>query len=120
MVLVNQLSLSTNGTAAPIGGPDAVALRWKLDGGGFRKQVEAGSPDRDYLWLERLTSNPIDLTAGSHTLTLEYAGADANRSAAIDGFLLMPAKLTRNFTGPDGSLVLTYDLSSGQLSIQEQ
>jgi hypothetical protein len=119
MILVDQLSPNANNSTAPIAGPDAVALRWSLDGSSVRKQPQAGAPDRDYLWLERLTSIPVDLTAGPHTLTLEYAGADPARSAAIDGFLLMPAKLTKSFTGPGGSLVLTYDISLGQLSIQE-
>jgi hypothetical protein len=96
-----------------------VALRWSLDGGSFRNQPEAGASDRDYLWLERLTSIPIDLATGPHTLTLEYVGTDPARSAAIDGFLLMPAKLTKRFTGPGGSLVITYDINLSQLSIQE-
>jgi hypothetical protein len=61
----------------------------------------------------------VILAAGQHTLTLEYAGTDPQRSAAIDGFLLMPVKLTRSFNGPGGSLVLTYDIDLGQLSIQE-
>jgi hypothetical protein len=119
MILVEQLSPEANNPVAPVTGPDAVALRWSLDGGSVRKQPQAGSPDRDYLWLERLASNPVDLSAGSHTLALEYGGADPARSAAIDGFLLMPAKLTKSFTGPGSNLVLTYDINLGQLSLQE-
>ncbi|HEY9528266.1 MAG TPA: hypothetical protein VIR02_14325, partial [Anaerolineales bacterium] len=119
-VLVEQLSPNANAPVAAATGPDVVAMRWSLDGGSFRNQPQAGSPDRDYLWLERLTSLPVDLTASSHTLTLEYGGADPARAAAIDGFLLMPAKLTRSFTGPGGTLVVTYDIDLGQLSIEEQ
>jgi hypothetical protein len=119
MILMDQLSPGANSPVAPLAGPDAVALQWSLDGGGVRKQFQAGAPDRDYLWLERLTSIPIDLAAGPHTVTLEYAGTDLTRSAAIDGFLLLPAKLTKSFTGPGGSLVLIYDITLGQLSIQE-
>jgi hypothetical protein len=104
---------------APLTGPDAVALRWSLDGDRPRNQPQAGASDRDYLWLERLTSLPVDLAAGSHTLTLEYAGTDPTR-AAIDGFLLMPAALTKRFTGPEGDLVLTYDINLGELRIEEQ
>jgi hypothetical protein len=118
-ILVEQLSPEANTPVAPLTGPDAVALRWSLDGDKFRNQPHASSPDRDYLWLERLTSIPVDLAAGPHALTLEYGGTDPTRSAAIDGFLLMPATLTKNFTGPGGSLVLTYDINLGQLSIQE-
>jgi len=119
MVLIDQLSSSASTPVAPLAGPDAVALRWRLDGDGFRNQPQADAPDRDYLWLQRLTSIPVDLAAGPHTLTFEYAGTDSTRSAAIDGFLLMPAKLTKKFTGPGGSLTLTYDIPPGQLSIQE-
>ena len=120
MVLANQLSTGAASAVTPVTGPDAVALRWSLDNNGFRSQPEAGAPDRDYLWLERLNSGPVDLAAGAHTLTLEYAGTDSARSAAIDGFLLMPAKLTKRFTGPGGSLVLTYDINLGQLNIEEK
>jgi len=120
MILVDQLSPGANTPVAPLAGPDAVALRWSLDGASFRNQPQAGAPDRDYLWLERMTSIPVDLTAGPHILTFEYAGTDPTRSAAIDGFLLLPARLTKNFTGPGGSLVLTYDINLGQLSMEEQ
>ncbi len=119
MILVDQLSPVASHPVSHPAGPDAVALQWNLDGGGVRKQLQAGSPDRDYLWLERLTTLPVNLAAGQHTLTLEYGGTDPQRSAAIDGFLLVPVKLTRSFTGPGGSLVLTYDIDLGQLSIQE-
>ena len=119
-ILVEQLSPDANTPVVSATGPDAVALRWSLDGDKFRSQPQASSPDRDYLWLERLTSIPVDLAAGPHALTLEYGGTDPTRSASIDGFLLMPEKLTKNFTVPGGSLVLTYDINLGQWSIQEQ
>jgi hypothetical protein len=119
MKLVEQLSPGAAGPSAASAGPDAVALRWSLDGMNARNQPEAGSADRDYLWLERLTSIPIDLAAGSRSLSLEFSGTDPTRKAAIDGFLLMPATLTKSFHGPAGTLVLTYDIQLGQLSIEE-
>ena len=119
MILVTELSPDANTPVSPLTGPDVVALRWSLDGSTFRNQPQAGSPDRDYLWLERLTSIPVDLAAGPHALTLEYGGTDPTRSAAIDGFLLMPSKLTKTFIGPGGSLVLTYDIELGQLNLEE-
>jgi hypothetical protein len=119
MSLVEKRSSQTNPLAGRPSGPDAVALLWNLDRSGVRKQSQAGAPDRDYLWLERLTSLPVDLAAGAHTLTLEYGGTDPQRSAAIDGFLLMPAKLTRSFNGPGGALTLTVDLDQGRVDLQE-
>jgi hypothetical protein len=118
-ILVEQLSPDANTPVAPLTGPDAVALRWSLDGDKFRSQTQASAPDREHLWLERLTSIPVELAAGPHMLTLEYGGTDPTRSAAIDGFLLIPATLTKNFSGPGGTLVLTYDIELGQLNIKE-
>jgi hypothetical protein len=120
MIVVDQLSPDATNAVTPVTGPDAVALRWRLDNSNFRSQSEAGAPDRDYLFLERLTSIPINLTAGAHTLTLEYAGTDPTRSAAIDGFLWIPETLTKHFSGPSGSLTLTYDITRGQLSVEEK
>ncbi|HSJ86655.1 MAG TPA: sugar-binding protein, partial [Anaerolineales bacterium] len=120
MVLVDKVLAGADEVEAAGAGADAVAMRWSLDGGSSRKQSQAGAPDRDYLWLERMSSIPLDLAAGAHTLTLEYAGEDPTRSAALDGFLLTPAKLTKRFTGPDGAVVLTYDIELGKLSIEEQ
>jgi hypothetical protein len=120
MTLVNGLSPGASSPVASPAGPDAVALLWSLDGGGVRTQYQAGAPDRDYLWLERLTSTPVDLTTGPHTLTLEYGGANPQRSAAIDGFLLVPARLTSAFAGPGGRLSLTYEIDSGRLSVDER
>jgi hypothetical protein len=44
MILVEQLSPEVNNPVAPVTGPDAVALRWSLDGGSVRKQPQAGGP----------------------------------------------------------------------------
>jgi hypothetical protein len=119
MVLVDQLSPDATDSVAVETGPDAVALRWSLDENNPRSHSQAGAPDRDYLWLERLTSIPVDLSAGAHTLSLEYGGLDPGRSVAIDGFLLMPAILTKHFSGPDGSLTITYDIPLGELRLEE-
>ena len=120
MVLVDALSQGATEQAAGPTGPDAVALRWNLNDGGWRKHSQGGSPDREYLWLERLTSTPVDLAAGPQTLTLEYAGTDPQRSTALDGFLLVPVRLTRVLTGPGGStLTVTYDVDTGQFGMEE-
>jgi hypothetical protein len=121
MTLVDALTPGASSQAAAPSGPDAVALRWDLDGTGARKHLQGGSPDRDYLWLERLTSTPLDLAAGPHTLSLDYAGTDPARKIALDGFLLMPAQLTKTLEAPTGqTLTLTYDIDTGQFRIQEK
>jgi hypothetical protein len=121
MTLVDALTPGTGTQAAAPSGPDAVALRWDLDGSGPRKHPQGGSPDRDYLWLERLTSTPVDLSAGPHSLALEYAGADPARKIALDGFLLTPARLTKKLEAQDGRmLTLTYDVDTGQFTMEEK
>jgi hypothetical protein len=121
MTLVEKLSPGAGNQAIGPTGPDAVALRWDLDGTGSRKHSEGGAPDRDYLSLDRLTSTPVDLAAGSHTLRLEYAGSDPARTALIDGFLLLPARMTKTLVAPDGHLLtITYDIESGKLTLEEK
>jgi hypothetical protein len=121
MPLVDALSPAASSQATGPTGPDSVALRWSLDDSGPRRHSEAGAPDRDYLFLERLTSTPVELAAGSHTLHLEYGGSDPARAALIDGFLILPARLTRTLVAPDGrSLTLTYDIESGKLALEEK
>ena len=100
-------------------GPDAVALSWSLDGGGARKHIEGGSPDRDYLWLERLASSPIDLSAGQHQLNFAFGGADPGRAALIDGFLLVPVQITKTLTLDNKTLKLTFDIDNGGLKMEE-
>jgi hypothetical protein len=120
LTLVETLSPGTGSQAVGPSGPDAVALRWSLDDGGSRRHSEGGAPDRDYLSLERLTSTPVELAAGSHTLRLEYAGTDPARAALVDGFLLLPARITSTLTAPGGHvLTLIYDIDSGKLALEE-
>ena len=122
LTLVERLSSTARTPQGPsVSGPDAVAISWNLDGAGERTHSEGGSPDRDYLYLERLNSAPVELAAGVHRLDFQYAGADRGRAALLDGFLLMPARLSKTLLGPGGrSLTLTYDITTGQFSIQER
>jgi hypothetical protein len=120
LTLVDTLSPGAGNQTAGATGPDAVALRWAIDGTGARKHNLGGSPDRDYLWLDRLTSAPLDLTAGEHTLTFEYAGSDPNRGVAVDGFFLLPVPLTQTLTGPNGArLTISYNVDSGKLTLED-
>jgi hypothetical protein len=119
--LVDALTPGVSDLVAAPSGPDSVALRWDLDGGGARKHSQGGSPDRDYLWLERLSSTPIEMSAGAHKLSLEYAGTDPARAISLDGFLLVPAQLKKTLQAqgkPD--LTLIYDIDSGQFRMEER
>jgi len=121
LTLVEDLTPGVSGQAVAPSGPDAVALRWDLDGGGARKHPQGGSPDRDYLWLERLSSTPVEMSTGAHKLTLEYAGTDPARAVSLDGFLLVPTQLKKTLQAPDKpGLTLIYDIDSGQFKMEER
>ena len=78
------------------------------------------SPDRDYLWLDRINTEPLKLKAGPNLLRVGYVGRDPNRVALVDAFLLSPAVVSRAFTGPDGKLLrLSYDMRAGTLTWEE-
>lgn len=125
MQLVEQGAQTATAAAAPSDAAQApaaasVALGVQLDGGERWTVPQAVSPDRDYLWLDRVGAQPISLTAGKHTLRLSYAGSDAQRSTVVDGFLLHPTLATKTLAGRDGStLRLTFDLAKGMLTWQE-
>lgn len=108
-------------TSARQSGPGAVALSVQVDGGAPVFLPEQVSPDRDYLWLDRLEAGPLHLDAGPHTLTIAYAGSDPERTSVVDGFLLQPTVLRRTLRSPAGAtLRIAYDLSTGTLSWQEE
>lgn len=108
------------GRAAQAGDPARVALGVQLDGGERWVVPQAVSPDRDYLWLDAVTAQPLQLSSGRHTLRLSYAGSDRSRSAIVDGFLLQPALATKTLRSPDGrELRLGFDMLSGTLSWDE-
>lgn len=98
----------------------SIALGVQLDGGETWTLPQAVSPDRDYLWLDLLTPEPIQLTQGAHTLRLTYAGSDPDGATIIDGFLLQPAIATKTLRGPDGAEVrLSFAMLQGALTIDE-
>jgi hypothetical protein len=98
----------------------SVALGVQLDGGEHWVLPQAVSPDRDYLWLDPVTPQPIRIEAGAHMLRLSYAGTDPSRSTLIDGFLLQPAVATKTLAGPDGQqLTLSYDIQTATLTWDE-
>jgi hypothetical protein len=99
--------------------PAAIALGLAIDGGEPLILPQAVSPDRDYLWLDRATPQPIELRAGQHTLRLTYAGSDPLRSAIVDGILLQPATAVKTLQGAAGTIRLSFDMLSGVLTIEE-
>jgi hypothetical protein len=101
-------------------GPDSVALGIALDGAAPIALSQQIAPDRDYLWLDQVESEPLRLTAGQHTLRLTYAGRDPQRSTIIDAFLLSPAIVTQRFTSPTGvHLTLRYNMRTAELKWDE-
>lgn len=98
--------------------PEAVAVAVNLDGEPIATLSERTSPDRDYLWLDRL-AGPLELAAGSHEIGLSYAGLDGAGESVVDGLWLIPRPLQRTWRLADGSAVsLLLDPSTGVLHLQ--
>lgn len=64
--------------------------------------AEAVSPDRDYLWLDRLTGMPLHLEPGTYKVRITGSGKDPKRASVVDGLWLVPAKQTKVLQSPDG------------------
>jgi len=95
--------------------PEAVAVRVELDGRPVATLAERVSPDRDYLWLDRI-GDPLELAAGDHEIVVSFAGLDPAGESVVDGLWLIPRPLKRAWLLDDGSqLSLTLDPSSGLL-----
>jgi hypothetical protein len=124
LILINQISdLDALGGSEAIlsSGTEAVALGVSVDGGTLTIVPANTSPDRRYLWLDRVGEGPVHLEAGTHTLSLTYAGTEPGRRAVIDGFLIQPVVAQRVFAGPDGArLTLTYDTQTGAVTLSEE
>ena len=109
-----------NSAASALTSADAVAFAVSINGHDAVIVTELVSPDRDYLWLDRVSAEPVRLKAGPNTLRVSYAGRDSDRAALVDAFLLSPAIVTREYTSPDGkSLKLSYDVRAGTLTWEE-
>lgn len=119
--LVTTLSLAAQAAA---GGeppaPDAVALRVWFGSAGSPAHgpwflPESVAPDRDYLWLDRLTERPFHHAAGDALLTFESAGSDPSRASVVDAFLLQPV-IERKMLADDAGHTLTvvHSLETGE------
>ncbi|BCX06135.1 MAG: hypothetical protein KatS3mg053_4073 [Candidatus Roseilinea sp.] len=100
--------------------PNAVAFSVVINNTSVFTVLQAVSPDRDYLWLDRVNSEPLKLKKGQNTLRVSYAGSDPDRAALVDAFLLSPVVVTREFMGPNNErLTLRYDMRAGDLAWDE-
>ncbi len=100
--------------------PDAVAFSVIVNKSVEFTVAQAISPDRDYLWLDRVNNEPLELKQGINTIQVSYSGRDSKRAALVDAFLLLPKVLTREFVTANGErLTLHYDMVSGALAWEE-
>lgn len=112
---VTQSSASSEPLAA-----DSLALSVQFNGGETWTLPQVVSPDRDYLWLDLLTPQPVSLTQGTHMLRFSYAGSAPEGTTIVDGVLLHPAVATKTLRGPEGAEVrLSFDMLQGTLTIAE-
>ncbi len=82
---------------------------------------ESVAPDRDYLWLDRLTARPFHHAAGDALLTFESAGSNPSRSSVVDAFLLQPVVERKVFTDDAGrTLTVVHSLETGETSLSEK
>lgn len=83
-------------------GPEDVAVSVSIDDMEPILISEAVSPDRDYLWLDRVTGLPVKLEAGPHRVRLIGDGKDLTRSSVLDALVLVPARQWKLLEAPDG------------------
>ncbi|MCZ7573448.1 MAG: hypothetical protein M5U01_33275 [Ardenticatenaceae bacterium] len=121
LTLVEQLSPEARATPVPaVQRSGDVALAVRLDGGEAFTIDEATSPDRDYLWLDRVSPEPLKLAAGPHTLEFRFAGINLDRRTVVDAFLLQPTVDRKVLTLPDGSTVtIEHSMISGETMVTE-
>lgn len=107
----------TGDSGAAAQGPADVAVTVQVGDHAPFVLPEAVSPDRDYLWLDRLTGTPLFLEPGTYTVRVTGNGHDPQRSSVVDGLWLVPAKQTKVLQAPDGrrlELVRDWDAALTQ------
>lgn len=118
-----QLTLVTPESGLDLAAAPDVALAVRIDREDETVIQESVSPDSDYFWLDKVTSAPVRLEAGEHTIRYEYAGEEGASNpgvSKVDAFYLQPAVAQRSFVLADGRTVtLTYDTVSGESTWEE-
>lgn len=111
------LTLTAPDVAANLGETPAVALEVRVDSGGEFLLEESVSPDSDFFWLDRVTSDPLRLDAGEHIIRYQYAGEEGATNpglSKIDAFVLYPVIGRRVVALPNGQqFALTYNTLTG-------
>jgi hypothetical protein len=121
LTFVTELSPAAQVGELPEQSPDDVAFSVALDGGEPVAVSQAVSPDRDYLWLDPVFEGPVELSPGSHTLLVNYAGRQSDREAVVDAFMLVPAVACKRLANDLGStLTLCYDVQTAAVTWEEQ
>jgi hypothetical protein len=117
---VEQLSPAAHSGEVVEQAPEDVAFAVALDEGPEVIVPQAVSPDRDYLWLERLFEGAVALTPGEHTLVVRFAGLKAEREAIVDAFKITPRRLCKvHADGTENLLTLCYDTLTGDTTWEE-
>jgi hypothetical protein len=120
LTIVTELSPAAQAGEPPEQSPADVAFAVSLDGAEPVVLPQATSPDRDYLWLDPVFLEPVELAAGSHTLLVTHAGRQTDREAVVDAFLIVPAVACKRLEDEAGStLILCHDMLSAASTWEE-
>ena len=120
LTLVTALSAAATAGDVPEQAAGDVAFAVSLDGSEAVTVVQALSPDRDYLWLDAVFSEPLFLSQGPHTLLISYAGRQPDREAVLDAFLIVPAVACKRLESNERQLlVLCHDMQTAVTTWEE-
>jgi hypothetical protein len=121
LTFVTALSEAGQRGEAPEQSPADVALAVALNGAEPTVIPQAVAPDRDHLWLDLVSAEPVALKKGEHGLRLTYAGQQPDREAVVDAFLIVPAVACKRLENEAGErLTLCYDMLSAAVTWEQE
>lgn len=82
------------------GGANEVAIDVSFENGQVLSSLQGGATSQ-FLWVDRVGS-PIYLGPGAHTMEVSFSGANIDKSAKVDFFLLQPVDQRKVFANPTG------------------